>query len=36
MEQSMIGFAAGLSKIGFIPIIHTIAPFSGFKSLGSN
>ena len=24
MEQSMIGFAAGLSKSGFTPIIHTI------------
>ena len=33
MEQSMIGFAAGLSKIGFIPIIHTIAPFLVLRSL---
>ena len=27
LEQGMISFAAGLSKMGFIPIIHTIAPF---------
>ena len=27
LEQSMISFAAGLSKTGFIPIVHTIAPF---------
>ena len=33
MEQSMIGFAAGLSKIGFIPIIHTITPFLVLRSL---
>ena len=33
MEQSMIGFAAGLSKIGFIPIIHTIAPFLVLRAL---
>ena len=33
MEQSMIGFAAGLSRIGFIPIIHTIAPFLVLRSL---
>ena len=33
MEQSMIGFAAGLSKTGFIPIIHTIAPFLVLRAL---
>ena len=33
MEQSMIGFAAGLSKIGFIPVIHTIAPFLALRAL---
>lgn len=33
MEQSMIGFAAGLSKIGFIPLIHTITPFLVLRSL---
>ena len=33
MEQSMIGFAAGLSKVGFIPIIHTIAPFLVLRAL---
>ena len=27
LEQSTISFAAGLSKLGIIPIIHTIAPF---------
>jgi transketolase len=27
LEQSTISFAAGLSKSGFIPIVHTIAPF---------
>ena len=27
MEQSMIGVACGLSKSGFIPFIHSIAPF---------
>ena len=27
MEQSMIGFASGLSKAGYKPVIHTIAPF---------
>ena len=27
LEQSTISFAAGLSKQGFIPIVHTIAPF---------
>lgn len=26
-EQTMISMAAGLSKDGFIPIVHTIAPF---------
>lgn len=33
MEQSMIGFAAGLSKAGFNPIIHTIAPFLVLRAL---
>ena len=33
MEQSMIGFAAGLSKVGFIPLIHTITPFLVLRSL---
>ena len=33
MEQSMIGFAAGLSKAGFIPIIHTITPFLVLRAL---
>lgn len=27
LEQSMISFAAGLSKTGFTPVVHTIAPF---------
>jgi transketolase len=27
LEQAMISFAAGLSKIGFIPVVHTIATF---------
>jgi transketolase len=27
LEQSMIGAAAGISSEGFLPIIHTIAPF---------
>jgi transketolase len=27
LEQSTISFAAGLSKIGFIPVVHTIATF---------
>jgi transketolase len=27
LEQSMISLASGLSSVGFIPIIHTIAPF---------
>ena len=33
MEQSMIGFGAGLSKAGYIPIIHTIAPFLVLRAL---
>lgn len=27
MEQSMVGIACGLAKEGYIPFIHTIAPF---------
>ncbi len=27
LEQSMVSFAAGLSKAGLIPVVHTIAPF---------
>jgi len=27
LEQSMVGMASGLASEGFIPIIHTIAPF---------
>jgi transketolase len=27
LEQATVSFAAGLSKIGFIPIVHTIATF---------
>tara|TARA_B100000674_G_C37826912_1_gene908547 strand:- start:162 stop:1049 length:888 start_codon:yes stop_codon:yes gene_type:complete len=27
LEQATISFSAGLSKMGFIPIVHTIAPF---------
>ena len=33
MEQSMIGFGAGLSKAGYIPVIHTIAPFLVLRAL---
>jgi transketolase len=48
LEQAMVGFAAGLAKAGFIPIIHTIAPFLtercleqikidfGYQHLGGN
>jgi transketolase len=27
MEQTMVGFAAGLAKSGFVPVLHSIAPF---------
>ncbi len=27
LEQSMVGIAAGFSRMGFIPFVHTIAPF---------
>lgn len=33
LEQSMIGIAAGLSKGGFIPIVHTISPFITLRAL---
>ena len=36
LEQATISFAAGLSKMGFIPIVHTIAPFivnRGFEQI---
>ncbi len=33
MEQSMIGFGAGLSKAGYIPVIHTITPFLVLRAL---
>ena len=33
MEQSMIGFGAGLSKAGYIPIIHSITPFLILRAL---
>ena len=29
----MIGFAAGLSKAGYVPIVHTIAPFLVLRAL---
>ena len=33
LEQSTISFSAGLSKCGFIPVVHTIAPFIVERSL---
>ena len=33
MEQTMIGFGAGLSKAGYIPIIHSITPFLVLRAL---
>lgn len=47
-EPTMINIAAGLSKVGFIPVVHTIAPFLiersfeqiklgfGYQKLGGN
>lgn len=33
LEQSMIGVAAGMSKCGLIPFVHTIAPFTTTRAL---
>jgi transketolase len=33
LEQSTISLAAGLSKVGLVPIVHTIAPFMIERSL---
>ena len=33
MEQTMIGFSAGLSKAGFIPVVHSITPFLVLRAL---
>ena len=33
MEQTMLGFGSGLSKAGFIPIIHSITPFLILRAL---
>ena len=33
MEQTMLGFGAGLSKAGYIPVIHTITPFLVLRAL---
>ena len=33
MEQTMIGFGAGLAKGGYIPIIHSITPFLVLRAL---
>tara|TARA_B100001564_G_scaffold353542_1_gene362683 strand:- start:1826 stop:2677 length:852 start_codon:yes stop_codon:yes gene_type:complete len=33
MEQTMIGFGAGLSKAGYIPVIHSITPFLVLRAL---
>lgn len=32
-EPSIVGLAAGLSHVGFIPVVHTIAPFLVERSL---
>ena len=33
MEQTMLGFGAGLSKAGYIPVIHSITPFLVLRAL---
>ena len=33
MEQTMIGFGAGLAKGGYIPVIHSITPFLVLRAL---
>ena len=33
MEQTMIGFSAGLSKAGYIPVVHSITPFLVLRAL---
>lgn len=33
MEQTMVGVAAGLALEGFLPVVHTIAPFIAERSL---
>ena len=36
MEQTMIGFSAGLSKAGFIPVVAFNNSISRSKSFGAN
>lgn len=33
LEPTMISMSAGLSKVGFLPVVHTIAPFIAERSL---